>query len=83
MLASPAAFLPLSTHCLACLNGKIPPEEDLGLEGPFWLPPDLGHQSHAVPPSASIPEPRRSKRMLSIAGYYAALAGKSPQKARK
>ena len=60
-----------------------PPEEDLGLEGLFWLPPDLEDQSHAVPPSASAPEPRRSKRVLSVAGYYAALAEKSSRKARK
>jgi hypothetical protein len=60
-----------------------PPEEDLGLEGLFWLPPDLEDQSHAVPPSASAPEPCRSKRVLSVAGYYAALAGKSSRKARK
>jgi hypothetical protein len=60
-----------------------PPEEDLGLEALFWLPPDPEDQSHAVPPSVSAPEPRRSKRVLSVAGYYAALAGKSSRKARK
>jgi hypothetical protein len=60
-----------------------PPEEDLSLEGLFWLPPDPEDQSHAVSPSISAPEPRRSKHVLSIVGYYAALAGKSSQKARK
>jgi hypothetical protein len=59
-----------------------PPEEDLSLKGLLWLPPDPEDQSHAIPPSASTPEPRRSKRVLSIARYYAALAGKSSQKAR-
>jgi hypothetical protein len=58
-------------------------EEDVGLEGLFWLPPDPEGHSDTVPPSASAPEPRRSKRMLSVAGYYAALSGESPRKARK
>jgi hypothetical protein len=44
----------------------IPPEEDLGLEALFWLSPDPEDQSYAVPPSLSAPEPRQSKRMLSI-----------------
>ena len=47
------------------------------------LPPDPKDRSHAVPPSASAPKPRRSKHVLSVAGYYAALAGKSSRKARK
>jgi hypothetical protein len=55
-------------------------EEDLGLAGLFWLPPD---PEDVLPPAASAPEPRRSKRVLSVAGYYAALAGVSSRKARK
>jgi hypothetical protein len=58
-------------------------EEDVGLEGLFWSPPDPEDHSDTVPPSASAPEPRRSKHMLSVAGYYAALSGESPRKARK
>ena len=41
----------------------------------FGYPPD---PEDVLPPSASAPEPRRSKRVLSLAGYYAALAGMSP-----
>jgi hypothetical protein len=37
-------------------------KEDLGLAGLFWLPPD------PALPSASAPEPRKSKRVLSVAG---------------
>jgi hypothetical protein len=55
-------------------------EEDLGLAGLFRLPP---HLEDVFPPSASAPEPRRSKRVMSIAGHYATLAGMSPRKARK
>ena len=55
-------------------------EEDLGLVGLFWLPPD---PEDVLPPSASAPEPHRLNRVLSVAGYYAALAGVSPQKACK
>ena len=55
-------------------------EEDFGLVGLFWLPPD---PEDLLPPSASAPELRRSKHVLPVAGYYAALAGLSPRKARK
>jgi hypothetical protein len=55
-------------------------EEDLGLVGLFWLTPD---PEDVLPPSASAPKPRQPKRVLSVAGYYAALAGVSPRKARK
>jgi hypothetical protein len=43
------------------------PEEDLSRKGLLWLHPDPEDQSHAIPPFASTPEPRRSKRVLSIA----------------
>jgi hypothetical protein len=59
---------------------EVVEEEDLGLAGLFRLPPDL---EDVVPPSASAPEPRRSKRVMSVAGHYATLAGMSPRKARK
>jgi len=52
-------------------------EEDLGLEGLFWLLPNPEDHSDTVPPSASAPDPRWSERVLSVAGYYAALAGKA------
>jgi hypothetical protein len=58
-------------------------EEDLGLEGLFWLPPNLEEDSQRTLPPVNAPEPRRPKRVLSIAGYYATLAGMSPRKARK
>jgi hypothetical protein len=55
-------------------------EEDFGLAGLFRLPPDL---EDVVPPSANALEPRRSKRIISVAGHYTTLAGISPRKARK
>jgi hypothetical protein len=66
-------------------NREVTPVEmeDLGLAGLFWLHPDPEDHLHPAPPSASGPEPRRSKRVLSVAGYYAALAGQSPRKLRK
>jgi hypothetical protein len=66
-------------------NREVTPveEEDLCLAGLFWLPPDPEDHLHPVPPSASAPEPSRSKRVLSIAGYYAVLVGQSPRKPRK
>lgn len=63
--------------------GKPLEEEDLRLVDLFWLPPDPEDESDVVPPSASAPEPRRSKHVLSIAGYYATLADMNPRKARK
>jgi hypothetical protein len=76
--------LPTLEALLGLPNRVVAPdeeeEEDLGLAGLFWLPPD---PEDVLPPSASAPEPRRSKRVLSIAGYYAALAGVGPRKARK
>ena len=53
-------------------------EENLGLAGLFWLPPDPEDSPHSAPPSASAPELRSSKHMLSKAGYYAVLAGQGP-----
>ena len=56
-------------------------DEDLGLAGLFWLPPD---PEDVLPPSASAPEPRRSKRGPSMAGRdHAALAEKRPRKSRE
>jgi len=66
-------------------NREVTPveEEDLSLAGLFWLPSDPDDHLHPAPPSASAPEPCRSTRVLSVAGYYAALAGQSPRKPRK
>jgi hypothetical protein len=81
--------LPTLEELLGLLNQEVvsvedeDEEEDLGLEGLFWVPPDPEDHSDTVPPSASASELRRSKRVLSVAGYYAALAEKSPRKARK
>jgi hypothetical protein len=44
-------------------------EEDLGLAGLFWLLPDPEDESDVIPPSVKCPEPRRSKRVLSIKGF--------------
>jgi hypothetical protein len=41
------------------------------------LPPSL------APAPIPTPEPRRSKRTLSIPGHYAVLAGRSPRKPRR
>jgi hypothetical protein len=76
--------LPTLEALLGLPNRVVAPdeeeEEDLGLAGLFWLTPD---PEDVLPPSVSAPKPRRSKRVLSIAGYYAALAGVGPRKARK
>jgi hypothetical protein len=74
------ALLGLPNRVVAPDEEEEEEEEDLGLAGLFWLPPDL---EDVLPPSASAFKPRRSKRALSIAGYYAALAGVGPRKARK
>jgi hypothetical protein len=70
---------------LRLLNREVTPveKEDLGLAGLFRLPPGPEDHLHPAPLSASAPEPRRSKSVLSIAGYYAALAGQSPRKPHK
>jgi hypothetical protein len=77
--------LPTLEEMLELPNREVTPveEEDLCLAGLFWLPPDPEDHLHPASPSASAPEPRRSKRVLSIAGYYAILAGQSPRKPRK
>jgi hypothetical protein len=66
-------------------NREVTPgeEEGPGLAGLFWLPPNPEDHLHPALPSASAPEPRRSKRVLSVAGYYAGLAGQSPRKPRE
>jgi hypothetical protein len=76
--------LPTLEEMLGLPNREVTPveEEDLGLAGLFWLPPDPEDHLHPAPPSASVPEPRRPKRVLSVAGYYAALAGQSSRKPR-
>jgi hypothetical protein len=74
------ALLGLPNRAVAEEEEEEEEEEDLGLAGLFWLPPD---PEDVLPPAASAPEPRRSKRVLSVAGYYAALAGVSSRKARK
>ena len=72
--------LPTLEELLGLPNRIITPvgEEDLGLAGLFWLTPDPEDDSGVVPPPASAPEPRRSKRVLSVTGYYATLAGMGP-----
>lgn len=51
-------------------------EEEISVLRPlFWLSPDF---ENVVPPSVNAPEPRRSKRVMSITGYYATLAGMGP-----
>jgi hypothetical protein len=58
--------LPALEEMLRLPNREVTPveeeEEGLGLTGLFWL----------------LPDPHRSKRVLAVAGYYAALAGQSP-----
>jgi hypothetical protein len=55
--------LPTLEALLGLPNRAVNPseeeEEDLGLAGLFWLPPDL---DDVVPPSASAPEPRRRRK---------------------
>ena len=76
----------LPTAVLGLPNKAVTPEEEeddddenLGLTGLFWLPILMT----LSPPSVSAPEPRRSKRMLSIARYYATLTDIDPRKAHK
>ena len=46
-------------------------EEEISvLRALFWLSPDF---ENVVPPSVNAPEPRRSKRVMSITGYYATI----------
>jgi hypothetical protein len=61
--------LPPSLEAMLGLSERedTPPEEDLGLEGLFWLPPDPEDQSHAVPLSDwSLGVPRAAWVCLEV-----------------